>query len=48
MIDDYTEQLTAASQAAEQLVAAFEDSQIVSGDLGTGLLKVCRVLQITF
>lgn len=39
-MEDFTEQLMVASQAAEQLVAAFEDSQVVSGDLGTSLLKV--------
>ena len=40
VVDAFTEQLTAASRAAEALVSALDDTQIVTGDFGTSLLKV--------
>ena len=40
MVDTFLEQLTVGSRAAETLVAAFEDAQVVTADFGTSLLKV--------
>ena len=39
-MDTFLEHLTVASRAAETLVAALEDTQIVTADFGTSLLKV--------
>jgi len=50
-VDTFLEQLTVASRAAETLVAALEDTQIVTADFGTSLLKVsamCVVLRQDF
>ena len=40
VVDTFLEQLTVGSRAAETLVAAFEDAQVVTADFGTSLLKV--------
>ncbi len=48
VVDTFLEHLTVASRAAETLVAALEDTQIVTADFGTSLLKVsspCVVLR---
>ena len=40
VVDTFLEHLSIASRAAETMVAAFEDTQVVTADLGTSLLKV--------
>ena len=40
VVDTFLEQLSVASRAAETLVAALEDTQVVTADFGTSLLKV--------
>ena len=44
VVDTFLEQLTVASRAAETLVTALEDTQIVTADFGTSLLKVCQIV----